>query len=142
MRTFQLMPIVISHQKSQKWRKITTLIVLYEILTTYEGSSRSQMFFKTGVLKNFGIFTGKHLCWSLFLIKLLAWSPATVLKRESTQVFSWEYYEVFKNSFFLQNTSCGCSCYDLEKILKFCFPQKSPVIMQFRIPFRSMKLKS
>ena len=29
-----------------------------------------QMFFKIGVLKNFAIFTGKHPCWSLFLIKL------------------------------------------------------------------------
>ena len=28
------------------------------------------MFFKIGILKNFVIFTGKHLCWSLFLIKL------------------------------------------------------------------------
>ena len=28
-----------------------------------------QMFFKISVLKNFGNFTGKHLCWSLFLIK-------------------------------------------------------------------------
>ena len=36
---------------------------------TYE-SSLSQMFFKIGVLKNFVNFTGKHLCWSLFLIKL------------------------------------------------------------------------
>ena len=26
-----------------------------------------------GVLKNFVIFTGKHLCWSLFLIKLQAY---------------------------------------------------------------------
>ena len=26
------------------------------------------MFFKTGVLKNFGMFTGKSLCWSLILI--------------------------------------------------------------------------
>ena len=32
-------------------------------------SSRSQTFFKIGVLKNFANFTGKHLCWSLFLIK-------------------------------------------------------------------------
>ena len=29
-------------------------------------SSRSQMFFKIGALKNFAIFTGKHLCWVLF----------------------------------------------------------------------------
>ena len=33
-------------------------------------SNRSQMFFKIGVLKNFAKFTGKHLCWSWFLIKL------------------------------------------------------------------------
>ena len=31
------------------------------------------MFFKIGVLKNVPIFTGKDLCWSLFLIKLQAW---------------------------------------------------------------------
>ena len=30
------------------------------------------MFFKTGALKNFANFTGKHLCWSLFVIKLEA----------------------------------------------------------------------
>ena len=28
-------------------------------------SSRSQMFFKISVLKNFAIFTGEHLCWRL-----------------------------------------------------------------------------
>ena len=38
----------------------------------------SQMFFKIRVLKNFTIFTGKHLCWSHFLIlvyQLFNWSP-------------------------------------------------------------------
>ena len=34
------------------------------------GSGRSQMFFKIGVLKNFAIFTGKDLYWSLILTKL------------------------------------------------------------------------
>ena len=29
------------------------------------------MFFEIVVLKNFSIFTGKYLCWSFFLIKLL-----------------------------------------------------------------------
>ena len=33
-------------------------------------SSRSQMFFKIGVLKNLCNFTGELLCWSLFLTKL------------------------------------------------------------------------
>ena len=35
-------------------------------------SSPSQMFFKINVLRNFTIFTGNHLCLSLFLIKLQA----------------------------------------------------------------------
>ena len=35
-------------------------------------SSRSQMFLKIDVLRNFASFTRKHLCWSLFLIKLQA----------------------------------------------------------------------
>ena len=40
---------------------------------------------KIAVLKNFTIFTAKHLCWSLFLIKLQA---LTLLKRNSnTDVF-------------------------------------------------------
>ena len=34
-----------------------------------------QVFFKKTVLKNFAIFTGKHLCWSLFIIKLKVFRP-------------------------------------------------------------------
>ena len=30
------------------------------------------MFFEIGALENVAIFTEKHLCWSLFLIKLQA----------------------------------------------------------------------
>ena len=43
-----------------------------------------------GILKNFTTFTGKHMCWSLFLIKLQGYSPETLLKRNSnTGVFLW-----------------------------------------------------
>ena len=43
---------------------------------------------KKGVLKNFANFTGKYLCWSLFLINLQALRSATLLKRNSnTAVF-------------------------------------------------------
>ena len=46
------------------------------------------MFFNIVLLKNFAIFTGKQLCWSLFLIKLQAFRLATLLKRDSnTGVF-------------------------------------------------------
>ena len=43
-------------------------------------SSRTQIFFKTGVVRNFAIFTEKHLCWNLFLIKLQVLWPATLFQ--------------------------------------------------------------
>ena len=53
-------------------------------------SSHLQMFLKTGFLKKFAIFAGKHLCWSYFLIKLQAWRSAILLKRDSnTGFFLW-----------------------------------------------------
>ena len=49
-------------------------------------SNRFKMFFKIGVFKNFTIFTGKHLCWSLFL--MMSFRPANLLKRNfNTGVF-------------------------------------------------------
>ena len=53
-------------------------------------SSYSQIFIKISVLKNFAIFTGKHLCRSLFLRKLQVLKPASLLKGDSnTGVFLW-----------------------------------------------------
>ena len=51
-------------------------------------SIRSQLFFGIGVPKHLAIYTGKQLCWSLFLM--------------NTGVFSCEYCEMFKSSFFFQ----------------------------------------
>ena len=58
---------------------------------------------KIGHLKNFANFTEKHLCWSLFLIKLQAFRPVTLLKRKPNQVFSCEICEMFKNTFFTEH---------------------------------------
>ena len=44
-------------------------------------SSHQRCSVKKGVLKTFANFTGKHLCWSLFLITLLVFRPATLLKK-------------------------------------------------------------
>ena len=44
-------------------------------------SSGLQMFFKIGILKDFAVFTGKHLCWSLFLIKLVEIRDETCSKK-------------------------------------------------------------
>ena len=55
-----------------------------------------ELFYKKTVIKNFGIFTGKHLCWSLFLIKLQAFKP--LLRNETpVQVFC---RQIFKNIHF------------------------------------------
>ena len=39
------------------------------LLVVLRSNNRLQIFFKTVVLKYFAIFTGKHLCWSRYLIK-------------------------------------------------------------------------
>ena len=39
---------------------------------------------KIGVLKYLAIFTGMHQCQSLFLLKLGALRPVTLLKRDSS----------------------------------------------------------
>ena len=56
-------------------------------------------------------FTGKQLCWSLFLIWLQVFRSAVLLKIDSktpTQVFSSEICEIFKNTYseeYLQTTA-------------------------------------
>ena len=61
------------------------------------------MFFKIGVLKNFANFTAKHVCLSLFLIKLQAWGPVTLLKRDSNTKFSCKICEILKTPFFREH---------------------------------------
>ena len=46
------------------------LLVMFFIQLEKRSNNGSQMFFKTGALKNCAIFTGKHLWCSLFLMKL------------------------------------------------------------------------
>ena len=61
------------------------------------------MFFKIGVLR-FTIFTGKHLCWGLFLINLQALRPTNLFKRDFLTGASREYRKIFTNmNTFLEN---------------------------------------
>ena len=41
------------------------------------------MLCEKGALKNFANFTGKHLCWGLFLMELQTWRLATLSKRDT-----------------------------------------------------------
>ena len=68
------------------------------------------VFYEIAVLKHFSIFTGKHMCWSLFLIKLKSWRPATLLKEDSnTLVFQW-ILQNFQGHLFWRTFANGCFC--------------------------------
>ena len=65
---------------------------------------KQQMFFKVGVLKSYAIFTGKHLRWSLFLIKFQSFRSATLLKRDSNKgVFLWTFKKFLRTAFFIEH---------------------------------------
>ena len=55
----------------------------YVVLQPATKSSRSQMFFKRGVLKGFSKFIGKHLYQSLPFNKAVGLKPATLFKKGS-----------------------------------------------------------
>ena len=61
------------------------------------------------VLKNFTIFTGKHLCQSLFFNKVAGLRLATLLKLTLAQVFSCEFCEISKNTLFYRKPPVAAS---------------------------------
>ena len=75
----------------------------YRCLKNPKYISRSQMFFKIAVPKNFANLIEKKLCWRLFLIKLQAWALQLYLKGASTQVFSYEVCEILRTPFFIEH---------------------------------------
>ena len=59
---------------------------------------------KKGVLGNFTQFTGKNLCQSLFFNKFAGLRPATLSKKQTwAQVFSCEFCEISKKTFFIEH---------------------------------------
>ena len=79
-----------------KWEKVESII----------RNSLSQMFFKICVLKIFPIFTAKHLCWRLFLIKLQAFQTYNFIKmRLQHRCLPVNIAQFLRTAFFLENTS-------------------------------------
>ena len=81
---------------------------------------------KKAVLENFTIFTEKHLCLSLFLIKL---QTCNSIKKRLTQVFSCEYWEILKNAYFekhlfLQRLLLATTLWSFESFEKTCYSSK------------------
>ena len=72
------------------WKEELRLSGVYIFKIVRARSKCSQLFFKIDVFKNFALVTGKHLCRSLFLIKLQIFRLTTLLKRDSnTDLFLW-----------------------------------------------------
>ena len=65
---------------------------------------------RKGVLKNLAKFTGKQLCCSLLFNKAAGLRPANPIKKETPrQVFSCEFCEILKNTFFTEHLRVSVS---------------------------------
>ena len=79
-------------------------------------SSHQSCSIEKSVLKNFAIFTGKHLRWSLLLIDFRASRPATFFKSDSnTGIFLW----ILQNFLFWWKSANNCFCSSYFLLLIF-----------------------
>ena len=67
----------------------------------------TEMFYKKAVLKDFAMFTGNQLCWSLFIIKLQAFRPTVLLKILQHRCFPVNVTKFLRRAFF-QNICKRC----------------------------------
>ena len=59
-----------------------------------------EVFCKKGIFRKFAKFTGKHLCQTHFLNKVAGQDCNFIKKEAQAQVFSCEFSEISKNTFF------------------------------------------
>ena len=81
------------------------------LLTHGAEAATRGILWKKSVLRNFTKSSGNHLCKSLFFNK-------KDLKKTLAQVFSYEFCEIFKNTFFTEHfwttaSDGGCSCFQV-----------------------------
>ena len=90
-------------------RRVRTVILRFTVFDFDRGvkylqkyrSSLPEVFCKRGVLENLAKFTGKHLCQSPFFNKVAG--LCNFIKKETlSQLFSYEFCEIFQKTFFLE----------------------------------------
>ena len=79
-----------------------TIFLLIYLFFHLSAKTAMEVLYKKAILKNFAIFTGKHLLCSLFSIRSQA-GLQLYEKETSAQSFSCKYYEIFKNTYFEEN---------------------------------------
>ena len=83
-----------------------------EFMVMWRQEQPLEVFCKKVALRNFAKFTGKHLPQSLFFNKVKGFRPATLLKIDTlAQVFSYEFCEISKSTFFLEYVRVTVSIY-------------------------------
>ena len=77
---------------------------------------------RKGVLRNFAKFTGKHLCQSLFFNKVAGLACSFMKQETLTQVFSCDFCQISKNTFFTEHlwATASCSRPELICLLNSC----------------------
>ena len=62
------------------------------------------MYFRIGVLKNFAMFTGKHLCWSLFFNKYAGLKACNFIKKRlQHRFFPVKFPKFLRTPFFTEH---------------------------------------
>ena len=97
--------------------------------------SRTQMFFKTGVTRNFAIFTGKYLCWSLTACNFIS-----TLSHKSLE-HRWLLWKLrnFSENFFLWNTSSCCFC-QFDKVTVQCWGSAKLLFLIYKTKYMGLFL--
>ena len=97
-------------RKLYGWSSVSTLSI------SFARSSRSDMFYKIRVFKHFAKFTGEHLYRCLFFKKVACLQSGTLSKNTPEQLFSGEFCEMFKNSYFVEHLRTAAS--DIRNVKK------------------------
>ena len=88
----------LSNQSVYSYRLFATKLIVCEILIPLERFCEI----------NAAYFTGKQLCWSLFLIKLQSLTWNFTKKGALTQVFSCDLFKIFKEHLFYKTPPDDC----------------------------------
>ena len=75
---------------------------------------------KNAALQTYAELTGKHWCWSLFLIKFQDFQPCKFIKKRLRDrcLFSYESCEIFKNNYFGEHLRTAAFTYQILHSVK------------------------
>ena len=101
-----------AYNHPQNILRLTSIPYIAVFLWIICRSSHRRCSLRKGVLRNFVKFTGKHLCRSVLFNRSEA---CNFVKKETLgQVFSYEFCEISKNTFFTEHLWATASVFDLS----------------------------